>query len=72
MHVSQVYILLSVVLFQLLTDVVYLVIQFVENVVEQMATLIQELENVQEKRPVLDKRLPTKVSCIQYQVSLPT
>ena len=26
-------------------NVVYLVIQFVENVVEQMATLIQELEN---------------------------
>ena len=53
-------------------NVVYLVIQFVGNVVEQMATLIQELENVQDKRPVLDKRLPTKVSCIQYEISLPT
>ena len=39
---------------------------FCENVVEQMAGLIQELkiENVQDKKPVLDKRLPTKVSYI--------
>ena len=39
---------------------------FVGNVVERMAASTKELkiDNVQDKKPVLDKRLPTKVSYI--------